>query len=161
MARASAGLLLYRRPGGSLEVFLAHPGGPFWKRKDAGAWMIPKGEVEPGEALLDAALREFYEETGFAVAGPFLPLSPVVQGGGKIVHVWAAEADVDPAALVSNAFTVEWPPRSGRMSAFPEIDRAEWMPLDRAREKVLASQRPIIDELVQILAADPRVESAP
>ena len=151
MARTSAGLLLYRRRAGALEVFLAHPGGPFWARKDEGAWSIPKGEVQSGEAPLAAARREFLEETGFAIDGPFLELSPVVQRGGKTVHVWAAEADVDPAALVSNSFTLEWPPRSGRVRECPEIDRASWMTVDEARAKILVSQRPIIDALVEAL----------
>jgi predicted NUDIX family NTP pyrophosphohydrolase len=152
MPRVSAGLLLYRRRDGTLEVFLAHPGGPYWARKDDGAWVIPKGEVDEGEDLLAAALREFREETGFDVAGPFQPLHPVRQRGGKMVHVWTAEADVDPAAVSSNTFTLEWPPRSGRMRSFPEIDRAEWMVIDVARMKILVSQRPLIDALVELLA---------
>ena len=152
MARVSAGLLLHRRSNGTLEVFLAHPGGPFWASKDAGAWVIPKGEVNDGEDLLAAALREFREETGFDVAGPFQPLRPIRQRGGKLVHAWTAEADVDAASVSSNTFTLEWPPRSGRMRSFPEIDRAEWMAIDDARTKILASQRPLIDALVELLA---------
>jgi predicted NUDIX family NTP pyrophosphohydrolase len=152
MPRVSAGLLLHRRRNGRLEVFLAHPGGPFWARKDAGVWVIPKGEVNDGEDLLDAALREFREETGFDIPGPFQPLRPIRQQGGKVVHVWTAEADVDPGAVSSNTFTLEWPPHSGRMRSFPEIDRAEWMTIDDARTKILASQRPLIDALVELLA---------
>jgi predicted NUDIX family NTP pyrophosphohydrolase len=149
MTRTSAGLLLYRRPAGTLEVLLAHPGGPYWRHKDLGAWTIPKGEVGEGEALIDAARREFREETGFVVEGPFLPLTPIRQRGGKAVHAWAVEADVDPASLVSNTFALEWPPGSGRIETFPEIDRAEWMPVDLAREKILSSQRPLVDELAR------------
>jgi predicted NUDIX family NTP pyrophosphohydrolase len=152
MSRTSAGLLLYRRVGGILEVFLAHPGGPFWRTRDLGAWSIPKGEVGEGEALLDAAQREFREETGFDIAGPWRALTPIRQRGGKTVLVWAAEADVDPRALVSNTFTLEWPPQSGRVREYPEIDRAEWMTVESARVKILASQRPLLDELTEALA---------
>jgi predicted NUDIX family NTP pyrophosphohydrolase len=147
--RQSAGLLLYRRRAGALEVFLVHPGGPFWAKKDLGAWSIPKGEFEPDEDPLEAARREMREETGFDIAGPFLPLAPVKQPGGKLVHAWAVEADVDPARVVSNTFTIEWPPRSGRQQTFPEIDRAAWFPIDEARRRILRGQAPLLDNLVQ------------
>jgi predicted NUDIX family NTP pyrophosphohydrolase len=148
MAKQSAGLLAYRHRNGRLEVLLAHPGGPFWARRDAGAWTIPKGEIEPGEAPIDAARREFEEEVGVRVAPDALrALPPVRQAGGKVVHAWAVEADVDPTALASHVVTIEWPPRSGRQQTFPEIDRIEWFAIDRAREKVLAGQRPLIEQL--------------
>lgn len=147
MPRHSAGLLLYRRHGGTLEVFLVHPGGPFWAKKDLGAWSIPKGELAPDEDALEAARRELREETGFDVEGPFLPLAPVKQPGGKVVHAWAVAADVDPARLASNAFTIEWPPKSGRQQVFPEIDRAAWFPLDEARRRILRGQAALLEEL--------------
>ena len=148
MPRVSAGLLPFRRRAGAIEVFLAHPGGPFWTNKDRGAWSIPKGEAEEGEDLLQAARRECREETGLDVDGPFIPLGEIRQRGGKVVHAWAVEADIDPGALVSNTFTMEWPPRSGRVQAFPEIDRAAWFAVDEARARILASQRPLVDELL-------------
>jgi predicted NUDIX family NTP pyrophosphohydrolase len=148
MSRTSAGLLLFRRHQGCLEVFLVHPGGPFWRNKDLGAWSIPKGECAPGEDLLVAARRELLEETGYDVAGPFASLGPIRQAGGKMVYAWAAEADIDPARVVSNTFTVEWPPRSGRQQEFPEIDRAAWFPLEEARIKILAGQVPLLEQLV-------------
>jgi predicted NUDIX family NTP pyrophosphohydrolase len=147
MPRVSAGLLLYRRRGPVLEVLLVHPGGPFWRNRDLGAWSIPKGEAEAGEALLDVARRELREEIGVDVDGAFLPLTPVRQAGGKIVHAWAIAADVDPRTIVSNTFQVEWPPRSGRQQTFPEVDRAEWFGVDEARRRILSGQRPLIDEL--------------
>ena len=153
MPRTSAGLLVFRRHAGTLEVLLAHPGGPFWRNKDLGAWGVPKGEVHEGEALLAAAQREFHEETGFTIQGPFVPLDPIRQRGGKVVYVWAVQADVDPSSLVSATFDLEWPPRSDRIETFPEIDRAEWMALDRARDKILASQRPLLDALTRALAS--------
>ncbi|MGE0116926.1 MAG: NUDIX domain-containing protein [Dongiaceae bacterium] len=146
MPKQSAGLLLYRRRDG-LQVFLVHPGGPFWAGKDAHAWSIPKGEIAEGEDPLQAARREFAEETGLAVDGRFLPLTPRRQPGGKIVHAWAVEADCDPAAVRSNSFALEWPPRSGRMQEFPEIDRAAWFPLAVAREKIHKGQAALLDEL--------------
>src|SRR5215472_2928859 len=133
MAKISAGLLLYRVRHGALEVFLVHPGGPFWVKKDAGAWSIPKGEAAAGEALLTAAQREFREETGLAVAGDFRALAPVRQPSGKVVHAWAIEADCDAGAIRSNTFEMEWPPRSGRRQVFPEVDRAAWLDLATAR----------------------------
>lgn len=145
MSKISAGLLLYRRRAERVEVFLVHPGGPFWARKDLGSWSIPKGEAEREEDLLDVAVREVREETGFTVDGPFIPLSPVKQSG-KIVHAWAAEYDGDASAIVSNMFTMEYPPRSGRVREFPEVDRAEWFDRAAAEEKILQSQRPLLNE---------------
>src|SRR4051794_22581642 len=129
MAKQSAGLLLYRRRAGAVEVFLVHPGGPFWAKKDAGAWSIPKGEAEPGDDLLAVARREFLEETGQSIDGSFEPLAPIRQAGGKHVQAFALEADCDAEAIESNLFEMEWPPRSGRMQSFPEVDRAAWLDL--------------------------------
>jgi predicted NUDIX family NTP pyrophosphohydrolase len=152
-ANVSAGLLLFRRRGGRLEVFLAHPGGPFWANRDAGAWTIPKGVVEPDEDLLDAARREFAEETGVVPAGPFLPLGSVRQKAGKTVHAWAWEGDADPARVSSNSTWVEWPRGSGRKQAFPEIDRCEWFDPAAAREKLNPAQAEFVDRLEAALAA--------
>ncbi len=150
----SAGLLLYRTRGDTIEVFLVHPGGPFWARKDLGAWSIPKGEPDPGEDLLAAARREFAEETGLPLgARDFRPLPGVQQRGGKRVHAWAAEADCDPARLVSNTCTIAWPPGSGRSLEIPEVDRAAWFPLPEARRRILPSQSPLLDQLERLLAA--------
>lgn len=146
--KTSAGILLYRRRGGALEFFLVHPGGPFWAKKDRGAWSIPKGEVDAGEEPLATAVREFAEETGFAIDGPFVPLRPVRQAGGKVVTAWAVEGDCDPAALRSNTFTMEWPPRSGRMREFPEADPAAWFPAGEARLRINPAQIAWIDEVV-------------
>lgn len=144
---SSAGILLYRRCAGALEVLLVHPGGPFWARKDAGAWSIPKGEYAAGADALEAARREFLEETGAPVAGPFAPLTPLKQRGGKLVQAWTAEGDLDAAAIRSNTFSIEWPPRSGRQREFPEIDRAAWFDIATARQKILAGQRGFLDQL--------------
>jgi predicted NUDIX family NTP pyrophosphohydrolase len=152
MAKQSAGILLHRRGGKGPELFLVHPGGPFWKNKDDGAWTIPKGAVEADEEPLAAALREFGEETGFEVAGPFRELGTFRQPGGKIVHAWATEGDADPKALKSNLFEMEWPPRSGRRASFPEIDRAGWFDPEAARRKILKGQKPIIEALLQRLS---------
>jgi len=154
MAKISAGLLLYRVRQGSLEVFLVHPGGPFWAKKDAGSWSIPKGEAAAGEALLLAAQREFREETALDVAGDFRVLSPVRQPSGKVVHAWAVEADCDAAAIRSNSFEMEWPPRSGRKQAFPEVDRAAWLDLPAARAKITKGQLGLLDQLERLLHAD-------
>jgi predicted NUDIX family NTP pyrophosphohydrolase len=147
MPRVSAGLLMYRIQDGKLQVLLAHPGGPFFKNKDEGAWTIPKGEIEPGEDLLEAAKREFEEEIGVTPTGPFLALTPIKQKGGKVVHAWAFKGDCDPGEIVSNTFSIEWPPRSGRRMDFPEIDRAEFYDVAVACRKIKAAQTPLIDEL--------------
>src|SRR5690242_18241841 len=151
MAKRSAGLLMYRRSGGDLALLLVHPGGPFWAKKDLGAWTIPKGEYAPGEDPLAVAQREFAEETGARPRGEFRPLGDIVQAGGKRVTAWAVEGEFDPAALVSNSFETEWPPRSGRRRAFPEVDRAEWFAPDAARQKINAGQRAFIDRLVKLV----------
>lgn len=146
MARQSAGILMYRRRAGQMEVFLIHPGGPFWSRKDEGAWSIPKGEFTSEEHPLDAAKREFNEETGFTVSGNFTALEPIRQAGGKIVHAWVIEGDCDAAAVKSNTFSMEWPLHSGQWKTFPEVDRAGWFTLEQAETKMLKSQRPLLDQ---------------
>ncbi len=151
MPSQSAGILMYRRSGERVEVLLVHMGGPFWARKDAGAWSIPKGEFVDGEDALAAARREFREETSFEVGGAFVALEPAKQSGGKRVVAWAVEGDLDAAAARSNTFEMEWPPRSGRKASFPEIDRAEWFPLDTARAKILKGQAPLLDQLERLL----------
>ena len=143
---------MYRIRDGRLQVLLAHPGGPFYKTKDEGAWSIPKGEVDSGEDLLDTAKREFQEETGVVPTAPFIALSPVKQRGGKIVHAWAFEGDCNPAEIVSNTFTMEWPHGSGRQAEFPEVDRAEFFDIAAARRKIKAGQDALIDELAKLLA---------
>jgi predicted NUDIX family NTP pyrophosphohydrolase len=150
--RVSAGLLMYRIRDGKLQVLLAHPGGPYFKNKDEGAWSIPEGEIEPGEDLLATAEREFEEETGVTPAGPFIPLTPVKQKGGKIVHAWAFEGDCDPTAIVSNTFAMEWPPLSGQQQEFPEIDRAKFFGMAGTRQKIKAEQMALVDELNLILS---------
>lgn len=147
--RRSAGILLHRRREERLEVLLVHPGGPFWANRDEGAWTIPKGEYDDGEDALDAARREFTEETGFAVEGPFRELAPVRQRSGKVVRAWAVEGDCDVAAIRSNTFSMEWPPRSGRTAEFPEVDRGQWFTLDEARAKILPAQLPLLEELAR------------
>ena len=149
MGKRSAGILLYRQRDGRLEVLLAHPGGPFWAKKDLGAWTIPKGEIGDGEDAQAAARREFNEETGLAVPGELIALTPIKQRGGKTVIAWAACGDCDPAQIRSNTFSMEWPPRSGKQQEFPEIDRAAWFGLDAARERILPAQVPLLDELEQ------------
>jgi predicted NUDIX family NTP pyrophosphohydrolase len=148
VARISSGILLFRRRDGRLEVLLAHPGGPFFARKDEGHWTIPKGEVDPGEELFAVGRREFEEETGQPLPdGPSTELGSIVQKGGKIVHGWAVEGDLDPSAGASNTFELEWPPGSGRQQAFPEIDQVAWFEPDEARRRVKATQIPFIDRL--------------
>jgi predicted NUDIX family NTP pyrophosphohydrolase len=150
MAKRSAGLLLYRIIDDALEVFLVHPGGPFWKNKDKGVWSIPKGEFTD-EPPLTAAIRELKEETGFTVDGPFLELMPIKQKGGKWVHAWAVEADVDPEEVKSNTFPVTY--ASGHKQDFPEVDRAEWFSIEEAKEKILESQVKLLTQLVDRVAA--------
>ncbi|MER6012511.1 NUDIX domain-containing protein [Streptomyces bluensis] len=149
-ARRSAGLLLYRRAAGGLEVLLGHMGGPFFARRDAGAWTVPKGEYEPDEPARDAARREFQEELGVPPPdGEAVPLGEVRQTGGKVVTAWAVEADLDPATVVPGTFRMEWPPRSGRVQEFPELDRVEWLGLDRAREVIVKAQTVFLDRLAE------------
>jgi predicted NUDIX family NTP pyrophosphohydrolase len=143
----SAGILLFRQRDGATEVLLIKPGGPFWRNKDAGAWMIPKGKLEPGEASAEAALREFAEETGTRLTAVPFPLAVIRQAGGKIVEAFAVEGDLDPAAVLSNEFEMEWPPRSGRAERFPEVEEARWMSLVEARVMMLASQLPLLEAL--------------
>lgn len=152
MPQLSAGLLMYRVRQGKPQALLVHPGGPFWRNKDEGAWTIPKGIVAAGEELLDAARREFLEETGFAPAGRLIALSPVKQKAGKVVHAWAVEGDIDAAAIKSNTFMMEWPPRSGKQAEFPEVDRAEWFDLETAKKKMNPAQAAFVVELEQVLA---------
>ncbi len=149
MAKESAGILLYRKGARGLEVFLAHPGGPFWQNKDLGFWSIPKGELDEDEDHFMAARREFEEETGHVADGDFMALSPVKLKSGKVVYAWAVEGDLDPAKLESNTFEVEWPPNSGTFASFPEIDRGEWYGLDEAKRKINPAQSALIDELVE------------
>jgi|SRR5690606_4423186 len=152
MAARSAGLLLYRRQGDTVEVFLAHPGGPFWKNRDLGVWTIPKGLVEPGEEPLAAACREFAEETGIEPTGPFLPLGSVKQKGGKTVEAWAFAGDADPDAVCCNTFRMEWPPRSGKFIEIPEIDRCGWFDPQTAKSKLNPAQAEFVDRLLETLA---------
>jgi predicted NUDIX family NTP pyrophosphohydrolase len=149
--KMSAGVLLYRTRDRRIEVFLVHPGGPYWKNKDAGSWTIPKGEIEEGGDPLATARREFHEETGSHVAGAFAPLAPLRQTGGKLVHAWAVKGDIDAASLTSNKFLMEWPPRSGQQREFPEIDRGEWFPMAMAKEKILPAQQGFLEQLEQRL----------
>lgn len=149
--RSSAGILLFRMHAGALEVLLVHPGGPFWARKNEGAWSIPKGEYDSSEDPLLAAQREFLEETGSSVMGALHAMTPIRQRGGKLISAWASEGDLDPARIHSNCFSMEWPPKSGRIQSFPEVDRASWFALDRARVMILDSQRPLLDELESLL----------
>lgn len=159
MPKQAAGILLFRRPSTSpgaggragLEVLLAHPGGPLWARKDAGAWTLPKGQFTDDEAPLDAAKREFEEEMGSKPSGDFQPLGTLKQPSGKIIHAWAAESDFDVTTVKSNLFSMEWPPKSGRMGDFPEVDRAGWFSIDEARLKILKGQSPFLDRLLALL----------
>jgi predicted NUDIX family NTP pyrophosphohydrolase len=152
MPQLSAGILLFRRRPAGLEVMLVHPGGPFWAKKDEGAWSIPKGLADDGEDLLAAAKREFLEETGMAVDGSVLDLGAHKQPSGKTIAAWACEGDFDPATLKSNTFSLEWPPRSGRMAEFPEVDRAAWCSVDEALVKINKGQKPIIAALEASMA---------
>lgn len=154
MPKLSAGILMYRIEHKRLEVLLVHPGGPLFRNKDEGAWTIPKGEPEPGEDLLAAAKREFREETGLEVGGPCLELAPVKQKGGKIVNAWACQGDCDLSQIVSNAFSMEWPPRSGRRQEFPEIDRADFFSLEEAKRKINPAQAALLEQLAILLGLE-------
>jgi len=151
MSKRSAGLLMYRIRDGHLNVFLVHPGGPYWSKKSEGSWTIPKGEYDSSEEPLEAAIREFREETGFEVAGPFLELGSMRQKSGKVIVAWAFEGDCDPAGLVSNTCEIEWPPHSGKRIEIPEIDRGEWFRLDRARESIRAEQIPLLETVKSLV----------
>jgi predicted NUDIX family NTP pyrophosphohydrolase len=151
----SAGILLYRLQDGRIEVLLVHPGGPFWSKKDDGAWSIPKGQYEMAEDPLTVARREFYEETGSDVSGTLIPLTPLKQPSGKVIAAWAVEGDLDAGAIRSNTFSLEWPPKSGKNQEFPEVDRAGWYNLSLAAVKLLPGQRPFLDQLHQLLERDP------
>lgn len=151
MAKKSAGLILYRIKDDVIEILLVHPGGPFWQKKDLGSWSIPKGEVEDGEEMLKAAFRETEEETGVNFEGNHpLTLNPVKQKSGKIIYAFALKADVNVGNIKSNLFEMEWPPRSGKKQSFPEVDRAEWFPIEEAKKKIVPGQIPIIEQLEQI-----------
>ncbi len=149
--KLSAGILLYRRREGEIELFLVHPGGPYWVNKDDGAWSIPKGEFAEGDDPLAAAQREFFEETGVALAGEFEPLLPLKQASGKVIHAWAVEGDIDPLTVKSNSFAMEWPPRSGVTQEFAEVDKGEWFSIAMAQRKLLPGQRKFLDELQRLL----------
>ena len=151
MAKQAAGILLYRQGPRGLEVLLAHPGGPLWARKDLGAWTIPKGQFGDDESALDAAKREFDEEMGSPAAGVFAELGSIKQPSGKVVHAFTAESDFDVTTVKSNLFNLEWPPRSGRIGRFPEVDRAEWFEIDEARKRILIGQEPFLDRLLTLL----------
>ncbi len=154
MAKASAGLLMYRTVNGQIEVFLVHPGGPFWKNRDQGAWSIPKGEYTEDEDPLDAAQREFQEETGFAARGPYSPLEPIRLKSGKRVLAWAFAGDGDPGRVKSNSFRLEWPPKSGQWADFPEVDRAAWFSLSEARLKIHPEQISFLEQLKKSKGAE-------
>jgi predicted NUDIX family NTP pyrophosphohydrolase len=151
MPKKSAGILLFRKKGGHLEVFLVHPGGPFFVKKDLAAWSIPKGEVNDDEDPLAAAKREFLEETAVAIDGEFVALNPIRQKSGKVVLAWAVEGEIDETSIRSNSFAMEWPPRSGRFQEFPEIDKGAWFSIPEARQKIIVAQAGFLDELVEKL----------
>ena len=152
MPKISAGLLVYRMRGGVLQVFLVHPGGPFWAKKDLAAWSIPKGLIDEGEDPLAAAQREFEEETALKVSGRFIQLKPVKLKSGKVVRAWAVEGDCDPSAIISNTFSMEWPPNSGQQQEFPEVDRAAWFDIEEARKKINQGQVGLLEELRHLLS---------
>lgn len=156
MAKRTAGIVLFRQTSGHLEVLLVHPGGPFWRNKDAGAWSIPKGLADDGEDLFDAAKRELREETGAVADGEAIALEPLRLASGKTLHAWAMSGNFDPATLTSNSFTTEWPPKSGRQQEFPEVDRAAWFSIDEAGGKILQGQAPLLRALLQKLGSGSR-----
>ena len=150
--KQSAGILLYKLAQGGLSVFLVHMGGPYWANKDQHAWSIPKGEFEPGEDMLEAAKREFFEETNVVVSGDFLELKPIKQVGGKKVHAFALEGDIDAASIKSSIFSMEWPPNSGTLQEFPEVDKADWFSISEARTKIIKGQTALLEELEEHLS---------
>ncbi len=152
--KRSAGILVYRRRAGALQVFLVHPGGPFWAKKDLGAWTVPKGEYAEDEQPLDAAIREFKEETGFAIGGKFIGLGTITQTSGKVVSAWACAGDFNPENLTSNSCAIEWPPHSGRSMTIPEVDRGGWFSLDEAKTRIIAAQQPFLDRLMKLVTDD-------
>ncbi len=156
MPKQSAGILLYRIATGRVEVLLVHPGGPFWAKKDDGAWSIPKGEFADGEQALEAAKREFTEETSFSIEGTFIPLNPVRQPGGKTVYAWAVEGDLDAEAIRSNTFSIEWPKGTGKRKSYPEVDRADWFDLNTAKIKILKGQVGLLEQLSRKLSQPDR-----
>ena len=149
--RLSAGILLYRIRNHAIQALLVHPGGPFWAKKDEGAWSIPKGEYDEGADALEAAKREFHEETGFEIHGETVPLMPVRQPSGKVISIWAVEGDIEATSIRSSSFRMEWPPKSGRFQEFPEVDRAEWFDLSTAHRKILSGQRPFLAQLERMI----------
>jgi predicted NUDIX family NTP pyrophosphohydrolase len=153
--KRSAGILAWRWRDGAPELFLVHPGGPFWKNKDDGAWSIPKGEIDPDEDPLQAARREFREETGQSIDGAFTPLDPVKIASGKVILAWAIEHDLDASAITSDSFEIEWPPRSGKRQAFPEVDRAAWFPAAEALRKINKGQVPLVTQVLKTLGGTP------
>ena len=159
--KISAGILVYRFTSGALEVFLVHPGGPFWSKRDLGSWSIPKGELDEGDGLLETAKREFREETGVPIDGKFIELTPLRQPSGKRVHAWAVNGEIDPSCVKSNTFSIEWPPRSGKQQQFPEVDRAQWFAIPEAHEKLLPGQRGFLEELERKVGAGPTLHPAP
>lgn len=159
MPKKSAGLLMYRYHDGAIQTFLVHPGGPFWAKKDLAAWSIPKGEYIPEEDSFTAAKREFEEETGLKASGNFIPLSPIKQPSGKIIHVWAFEGDCEPSTIKSNVFSMEWPPRSGQQQEFPEIDRAGWFSIEDAKVKIQPGQLGFLLELYRILSENSSIQT--
>ena len=159
MTKKSAGILLYRSQNKQIQVLLVHPGGPFWAKKDAGSWSVPKGELNENENILDAAIREMEEETGFKASGTFISLRPVKQSSGKIIYAFAAQNDFNPENLQSNTCIVEWPPRTGKKLEIPEVDKAEWFSLDKAKEKIVKGQLQILIELEQKIENMPLAEN--
>ncbi len=152
MGKTSAGLLMYRRRHETIEVFLVHPGGPLWSKKDLGAWSIPKGEYLSDEDPLSAAKREFMEETGMQHREPFIELTPTKQAGGKVVRAWAFEGDGEATSITCNTFSMEWPPRSGQQQTFPEVDRAAWFSIEEAKKRIVKGQTPLLTELQRLLS---------
>jgi predicted NUDIX family NTP pyrophosphohydrolase len=159
--KQSAGILVYRIKNDRAEVFLVHPGGPFWAKKDDAAWSIPKGEYEASEEPLAAARREFREETGSEIDGDFVALTPRMQNAGKMVRAWMVRGDLDPTTIRSNEFEMEWPPRSGQMKSFPEVDRGEWFSMETAAKKILPGQRALLEELSELLSAKEKTRQKP